>query len=44
MEIKKVLERKDDGVRYVIIPKNSDIIKGDYVMLKKIQEENIEEN
>lgn len=32
MEIRKVLQRKD-GVKMVIIPKNSDILKGDLVLV-----------
>lgn len=35
MEVRKVLERKD-GVKMVIVPKNSDIKKGDYVMINKL--------
>jgi len=37
-EIKKVLLRKDDGVRYVIVPKKSEIQEGDYIKLIKIEE------
>lgn len=36
MEIKKVWERKD-GVKFVIIPKNSEIQGGDYVSIDKIE-------
>ena len=32
MEIKKILQR-DDGVKYVIVPKQSKMKKGDYVKL-----------
>lgn len=39
MEIKRVLLRKDDGVKYVIIPKDSHIEQGDYVKIIKISEE-----
>lgn len=35
IEIKKVLERKD-GIKMVIIPKNSKIKKGDYVKIIKL--------
>ena len=35
LEIRKVLERKD-GIKMVIIPKNSEIRKGDYVGVFKI--------
>ena len=38
MEIKKVKQRKD-GTKNVIIPKHSDIDEGDYVMIKKVDEE-----
>ena len=37
MEIKKVLLRKD-GIKYLIIPKNSDLKKDDLVMINKIDE------
>ena len=37
MEIKKVLERTD-GIKMVIIPKNSQIQKGDYVKIIKMEE------
>ena len=40
MEIRKVLERKD-GIKMVIVPKNSDIKKDDYVMINKINEKEI---
>jgi len=36
MEIRKVLERKD-GIKMVIIPKHSDIKKGDYVQIIKLR-------
>ena len=36
MEIKKVRIRKD-GVKFVIIPKNSEIQGGDYVSIDKIE-------
>jgi hypothetical protein len=35
LEIRKVLERKD-GIKMVIIPKNSEMRKGDYVGIFKI--------
>jgi hypothetical protein len=37
MEIKKVLLRKDDGVKYIIVPRDSNILPGDYVRIIKIQ-------
>ena len=37
MEIRKVLERKD-GVKMVIIPKGSNILKGEYVKIIKMEE------
>ena len=37
MIIKKVLQRKD-GIKMVIVPKNSDIQKDDYVMINKVNE------
>ncbi len=37
IEIRKVLERKD-GIKMVIIPKHSNIKKGDYVSITKIEE------
>jgi hypothetical protein len=39
VEIKKVLIRKD-GIKIVIIPKNSGIEAGDYVKIIKLEEEN----
>jgi hypothetical protein len=38
IEIRKVLERKD-GIKMVIIPKKSEIKKGDYVRIIKLEEE-----
>lgn len=38
IEIKKVLIRKD-GVKYIIIPKNTNINEGDYVKITKLKEE-----
>jgi len=38
MEIRKVLGRKD-GVKMVIVPKNSDIQIGEYVEINKIKED-----
>lgn len=38
MEIKKVLLRVD-GVKYIIIPRNSDLKKGDCVKIIKMEEE-----
>ena len=42
MIIKKVLQRKD-GIKMVIVPKNSDIQKDDYVMINKVNEKNQKE-
>ncbi len=42
MEIRKCLERKD-GVKMVIVPKKSDIKKGDYVKIEKIKKKGGEE-
>jgi len=38
IEIRKVLERTD-GVKYVIVPKNSKIKGNDYVKLIKLEEQ-----
>jgi hypothetical protein len=38
MEVKKVLIRKD-GVKYIIIPKNSQLNAGDLVKLIKVEKE-----
>ena len=38
MEVKKVLVRKD-GVKYIIVPKNSDLKAGDIIKLIKIKKE-----
>lgn len=38
MEIKRVLERKTTGIKFVIIPKNSELKKGDYVQITKLEE------
>lgn len=35
MEIKKVQKRKD-GTKILIVPRNSDIDEGDYVSIEKI--------
>ena len=37
-EIKRVLERKD-GIKMVIIPKHSQLKKGDWVKIIKLEEE-----
>lgn len=37
MEIKKVLQRKE-GTKIVVVPKNSEIEAGDYVIIKKVEE------
>ncbi len=42
MEIRKCLERKD-GVKMVIVPKKSDIKKGDYVKIEKIRKKEVQE-
>ena len=39
IEIKKVLLRKHDKLKFVIIPKKSSIKAGDFVLIKKISEE-----
>lgn len=39
MEVKKVCVRKD-GVKYIIIPKHSNIIGGDLVTINKLEEKN----
>ena len=36
IEIKKVLLRKHDGLKFVIIPRKSSIEVGDFVSIKKI--------
>jgi len=36
-EIKKVTTRKD-GTKILIVPRNSDIQVGDYVMIRKIED------
>ena len=41
MEIKKVLLRRD-GVKYVIIPKHSNLNAGDLIKLIKIEKEEYE--
>jgi hypothetical protein len=38
MEIKKVLQRNEDKLKYVVVPKNSDIEAGDYVRITKVVE------
>ena len=43
MEIKKCLQRTD-GIKYVIVPKESEINKGDDVALIKIDEEEVKQN
>lgn len=42
MEIRRVLERSD-GIKMVIIPKSSNIKKGDMVIVNKLEEKNYEE-
>ena len=43
MEIRRVLERKD-GIKYLIIPKRSDINPGDHVGIVKINQTEVEKN
>ena len=38
MEVKKILLRTD-GVKYIIVPKNSDLKAGDLIKLIKIEKE-----
>lgn len=40
MEVTKCLERKDK-IKYCVIPKNSDILKGDAIAIIKLNEEEI---
>ena len=40
MEIKKVLLRKHDKLKFVIIPRKSSIGAGDFVSIKKIGDNN----
>jgi len=42
MEVKKVLVRKD-GVKYIIVPKNSKLNTGDLIKLIKIEKEEDED-
>ena len=42
MEIRKILLRTD-GIKYLIIPKASDLEKGDFVMITKLNEKEIRE-
>jgi len=42
MEVTKCLGRKD-GIKYAIIPKKSDIVKGDAIMITKINEKEVKE-
>jgi hypothetical protein len=44
MLIKKVLENTKSGTKYVVIPKRSDLKKGDYVEIKKIEEQDDRNN
>ena len=37
MEIKKVLLRKHDKLKFVVVPRNSLIKEGDYVFIKKVE-------
>jgi hypothetical protein len=38
MEVRRVLIRKD-GIKYIIIPKKSEIQSGDFVIVTKMEEE-----
>jgi hypothetical protein len=38
IEIKKVLLRKHDKLKFVVIPRKSNIRDGDFVLIKKISE------
>ena len=38
LEVKTVRERKD-GIKYIIVPKNSVFKKGDYVKITKLEDE-----
>jgi len=37
--IKKVLNNKKSGLKYVVIPKDSEIKGGDYVKIEKIEDD-----
>ena len=39
-EVKKVLLRTD-GIKYIIIPKDSKIIAGEYVIIKKLKHQEV---
>ena len=43
MEIRKVLCRKD-GIKYLIVPKSSQIQAGDYVLINKIEDKEVKNN
>ena len=43
MEVRKCLERTD-GIKYVIIPKKSDIKKGDPIAIIKLDEKEVKKN
>ena len=38
VEVRKVLVRSD-GIKYIIIPKRSNLSSGDYVVITKLKEE-----
>jgi hypothetical protein len=38
--IKRVLENSKSGTKYVVIPKSSEIKKGDYVKISIVKEDN----
>lgn len=40
MEIKRVLIRKYDKLKFVVIPRKSNIEAGDFVIIKKVEVEN----
>jgi len=39
-EVKKVLMRTD-GIKYIIIPKDSELKQGDYVMITKVNNKEV---
>jgi hypothetical protein len=43
MIIKKILENKNSKVKFVVIPKNSDLKAGDYVRISKVPDKEDED-
>jgi hypothetical protein len=43
MEVTKCLQRKGDGAKMVIVPKHSDIVKGDCVAIIKLNESEVKQ-